>query len=40
MMLTPPRVLFVFCLTFLMCTISGALAVRKLWAADPATLFK
>ena len=40
MMLTAQRVLFVFCLTFLMCTISGALAVRKLWAADPATLFK
>jgi putative ABC transport system permease protein len=40
MMLTPPRVLSVFCLTFLMCTISGALAVRKLWATDPATLFK
>ena len=40
MMLTVPRVLLVFCLTFLMCTISGALAVRKLWAADPATLFK
>lgn len=40
MMLTPLRVLSVFCLTFLMCTISGALAVRKLWATDPATLFK
>jgi putative ABC transport system permease protein len=40
MMLTPLRVLLVFFLTFLMCTISGALAVRKLWAADPATLFK
>ena len=40
MMLTAQRVLLVFCLTFLMCTISGALAVRKLWAADPATLFK
>jgi len=40
MMLTPSRVLLVFCLTFLMCTISGALAVRKLWGADPATLFK
>ena len=40
MMLTVYRVLLVFCLTFLMCTISGALAVRKLWAADPATLFK
>ncbi len=40
MMLTAQRVLLVFFLTFLMCTISGALAVRKLWAADPATLFK
>ena len=40
MILTGQRVLLVFCLTFLMCTISGALAVRKLWAADPATLFK
>ena len=40
MVLTVPRVLLVFSLTFLMCTISGALAVRKLWAADPATLFK
>ncbi len=40
MMLTTQRILLVFCLTFLMCTISGALAVRKLWAADPATLFK
>jgi len=40
MVLTTKRVLLVFCLTFLMCTISGALAVRKLWAADPATLFK
>ena len=40
MMLTVYRVLLVFFLTFLMCTISGALAVRKLWAADPATLFK
>lgn len=40
MMLNVWRVLLVFCLTFLMCTISGALAVRKLWAADPATLFK
>ena len=40
MLLTAQRVLLVFCLTFVMCTISGALAVRKLWAADPATLFK
>jgi len=39
MILTPYRVLLVFCLTFFMCTLSGALAVRKLWAADPATLF-
>ncbi len=40
MVLTPQRILMVFCLTFLMCTISGTLAVRKLSAADPATLFK
>ena len=40
MILTSQRVLLVFCLTFLMCTISGAFAVRKLWSADPATLFK
>ncbi|MEQ1827465.1 MAG: FtsX-like permease family protein [Pirellula sp.] len=40
MVLTPMRVLLVFGLTFLMCMLSGALAVRKLWAADPATLFK
>jgi putative ABC transport system permease protein len=40
MTLTPLRVLLVFMLTFLMCTISGALAVRKLWKADPAALFK
>jgi putative ABC transport system permease protein len=40
MVLNYRRVLLVFCLTFLMCMISGALAVRKLWAADPATLFK
>ncbi len=40
MMLTIGRVGLVFGLTFLMCAISGALAVRKLWAADPATLFR
>lgn len=40
MMLTPYRILLVFGLTFVMCMASGALAVRKLWAADPATLFK
>lgn len=40
MMLTPMRIILVFCLTFVMCAVSGALAVRKLWDADPATLFK
>lgn len=40
MRLTPSRVALVFALTYVMCTLSGLLAVRKLWAADPATLFK
>jgi putative ABC transport system permease protein len=40
MRLTIPRVVLVFGLTYIMCTVSGLLAVRKLWAADPATLFK
>jgi putative ABC transport system permease protein len=40
MQLSLLRILLVFCLTFVMCAISGALAVRKLWEADPATLFK
>jgi putative ABC transport system permease protein len=40
MRLTYPRVALVFGLTYIMCTVSGLLAVRKLWAADPATLFK
>lgn len=40
MRLTYPRVALVFGLTYIMCTASGLLAVRKLWAADPATLFK
>ena len=40
MRLTFPRVVLVFGLTYIMCTVSGLLAVRKLWAADPATLFK
>ncbi len=40
MRLTPGRIILVAVLTFLMCAISGALAVRKLWSADPATLFK
>ncbi len=39
MQLTLPRILLVFGLTFIMCTLSGLLAVRKLWAADPASLF-
>lgn len=40
MRLTWPRITLVFILTFVMCTLSGLLAVRKLWAADPASLFK
>ncbi|MBM3963756.1 MAG: FtsX-like permease family protein [Planctomycetes bacterium] len=40
MRLTPSRILLVAGLTFLMCAMSGILAVRKLWSADPATLFK
>ncbi|MFN7873864.1 MAG: FtsX-like permease family protein [Pirellula sp.] len=40
MRLTPSRLALVFCLTLIMCTISGLLAVRKLISADPATLFK
>ncbi|MFN7738318.1 MAG: FtsX-like permease family protein [Pirellula sp.] len=40
MRLTPSRILLVAGLTFLMCALSGILAVRKLWSADPATLFK
>ena len=40
MILTPSRVASVFGLTLLMCLVGGALAVRKLLASDPATLFK
>jgi putative ABC transport system permease protein len=36
---TPGRALTVFTLTFLMCTVSGALAMRKLKQADPAEIF-
>jgi putative ABC transport system permease protein len=36
---TPGRALLVFTLTFLMCTVSGALAMRKLKQADPAEIF-
>ncbi len=39
MMMTWDRALFIFVLTVLMCVISGALALRKLLAADPASLF-
>ncbi|MEW6491284.1 MAG: FtsX-like permease family protein, partial [Cyanobacteriota bacterium] len=34
-----PRALLVLALTFLMCFISGAIAVRKLGEADPADIF-
>ncbi|MBK4731728.1 FtsX-like permease family protein [Oxynema sp. CENA135] len=37
--MTASRALFVFCLTLVMCAISGAIAVRKLGAADPADIF-
>jgi putative ABC transport system permease protein len=40
MRLTLGRLALVFCLTLVMCTISGLLAVRKLISADPASLFK
>lgn len=40
MRLTTGRIALVFFLTFVMCTFSGLLAVRKLWAADPASLFR
>lgn len=33
------RILSIFGLTLLMCSISGLFAVRRLWAADPASLF-
>lgn len=37
--MTTSRAVLVFCLTVLMCFISGAIAVRKLQAADPADIF-
>ncbi len=37
--MTLARALFVFVLTVVMCTISGAIATRKLQAADPADMF-
>lgn len=39
MLLTPQRVIMVFFLTLLMCLSGGLLAVRKLNASDPASLF-
>lgn len=37
--MTVPRLVFVFLLSQLMCAVSGALALRKLWQAEPASLF-
>ncbi|MEQ1827466.1 MAG: FtsX-like permease family protein [Pirellula sp.] len=37
--MTLTRAVAVFGLSFLMCTIAGLLAIRKLWKADPASLF-
>jgi putative ABC transport system permease protein len=37
--MTVPRSAGVFLLSFLMCTMSGLLAIRKLWKAEPASLF-
>jgi putative ABC transport system permease protein len=37
--MTLQRAVGVFGLSFLMCTIAGLLAIRKLWKADPASLF-
>lgn len=39
MMMTWQRVVFVFILTLVMCSISGILAIRKLFSSDPASLF-
>ncbi|WP_026736713.1 ABC transporter permease DevC [Fischerella sp. PCC 9605] len=39
MLMSASRSIFVFVLTILMCSISGAIAVRKLRAADPADIF-
>jgi putative ABC transport system permease protein len=38
-MMTMSRAIFVFILTLVMCMLSGAIAVRKLSAADPADIF-
>jgi putative ABC transport system permease protein len=39
MAMTWPRVLGVFALAVTMCSLSGLLALRKVWAADPAELY-
>jgi putative ABC transport system permease protein len=39
LLMTVARATTVMILTMLMCTISGAIAVRKLRAADPADMF-
>ena len=39
MELTWDRILLVWCLTLAMCLVSGGLAIRKLFASDPANLF-
>jgi len=39
MRVTPARAALVFCLTLVMCVVSGLLAIRKLHAAAPADLF-
>ncbi len=39
MSMTWDRVLMVWCLTMLMCMLSGGLAIRKLFSTDPANLF-
>jgi len=39
MMMTVSRAVIVLILTIIMCTVSGAIAVRKLQAADPADIF-
>lgn len=39
LMLTAPRAALVLLLTVAMCSLSAALAMRKLWSADPAELF-
>jgi putative ABC transport system permease protein len=37
--MTPARVLGLYAMTYVMCFISGAIAVRKVQSADPAEVF-